>query len=123
MVRSRLPFPSPHGGRGRVRGLSIGGVIERIQDRRENSVRPLQHIGVPEAENRKSLRTKPVVPGRVSRAVRGFSMLTPIKFDHKAAVVGGEINDEVADRYLATELGPSKLARTQMVPQLSLCIR
>jgi len=113
---SLLPSPLRGGDGGggiyRKRGLNFASHTFDIAD----------HVVIPESQNSKTLLTQ-VSVARGSHPLTGSRiMLTAIDLNNKSRKITGEVDNEMINRYLPTEMETLRFQRTKESPKLSFGI-
>lgn len=85
-------------------------LMQRREDRVDDSIEFRLDVTVPESQNTVSGRSQETVAPIV--ILGAFEMLTSIQFDDEPSVERGEVANVEADLVLAAELEPSNLAAT-----------
>jgi hypothetical protein len=100
----------------------VRGFLTRRSDNRfDNTVFVAQHVVVPEAQNKKTVRLK---IGRSFRiAIAAFGMLSAIEFDNQPCRLAAKIHDIRPDRHLPAKFQSLQAAVAQAKPQGTLSIR
>jgi hypothetical protein len=98
----------------RGRGGGEGAAPSEVQDRLKHRLDFLQHLIVPESQDKQTLAFE----GLRARAVDFLAVLRTIEFDDQLEFVAVEVHDVGRYGMLAAELESAQAPRTQVVPQL-----
>lgn len=108
-----LLSPPPHGGRDRERGL-----FQRLCNNRQNTCHIRQNLGIPKANDAKTLAFQERRTHSVAFDVQ--RMLPAIEFDHQPMATSGKIGNIGTNGNLPCELHTRKSFGPQFFPQCLL---
>ena len=80
----------------------------------------LEDLLVGDAQDRETGGAEEGVAVGVALGDAGFAVIVAIGFDHQASLFAEEVDDEVAQRLLASELGPSEAPPAKQLPERTL---
>jgi len=92
--------------------------VERVENAFDDTIRILQHVIVPEAQNQIAHRLQ--IPGAIE--IARFGMLAAIHFNDQASGLAAEIYNVAPKRHLPTKLQTVEATVAQAEPQLPLGI-
>ena len=92
--------------------------MQRFEDRLQDTVHTRQHIGIPESQDAKALRSQKSIPMRVVELL--IHTLTAVEFDDDRSFQTYEVADEGINRMLPSEFEAIQLTPAQMIPETAL---
>jgi hypothetical protein len=100
----------------------VRGFLTRRSDNRfDNTVYVAQHVVIPEAQNKKTVRFK--IGRSFCIVIAVFGMLSAIEFDNQPCRLAAKIHDIRLDRHLPTKFQSIQAAVAQAKPQSTLSVR
>jgi hypothetical protein len=92
--------------------------MERLEDRLDDVIEPLNHVDVPEAQDAIAGRSQEIIASLVVAHV--LSVLTSVEFNDESAIERGEVADVEANLMLAAEFEAGELSSPEAAPEKAL---